>query len=695
MSSKKNTKKVSDSEDDDFEEEEDESEGSGEEDSAENSVKEEEDEEEEENGDNEIKEEDNADTKIEVKDENEDDEEEEEFKPSINGNKRKNDTPVEKAAGLSNAKQVKTSGGDAVKKPVQKQQDSDDEDDENSDIKWKYLEHHGVLFPDYWQKHNVRPRYDGKPIDLNLLQEEMATYWSQTLGTDWEHKPKYRENFSKQFLDTFGKDKGKYDFDKFDFTPIKIHLEEQKEIRKNRSKEEKNQEKQKKERLSDYYAGAILDGFREKVGQFMIEPPTLFKGRGEHPKMGMMKGRIQPEAVVINISKDAPVPKCSVPGHGWSEIVHKQDVTWLASYKDDSVKKQHKYIFLSAESKLKAENDKKKYEKARRLKNLIGQIRENYERKLRSSDPVDRQLGTATYLIDKLALRVGNEKSEEEADTVGCCSLRVEHIQVIEDTQIGFDFLGKDSMRYQNTVKVTEIVWKNMQSFIKNKKPGDDLFDRIDASSLNEYLKSQMEGLTAKVFRTYNASHTLQKELDKADEEGLDKMDLKDKLNFYDEANRNVAILCNHQKTVGKNFDVMVGKMEQRINVYKDYEKELHTHLNKCKKNGVNAYEKEVILEEKDDGKHKMFVKKFPGTKEKIQEAIEKIKKKIDEEQNKKQSKEKNKEIALGTSKTNYNDPRISVVWCKKWEVPVEKVFPKTLIAKFVWAMDTDLEWSF
>lgn len=96
-------------------------------------------------------------------------------------------------------------------------------------------------------------------------------------------------------------------------------------------------------------------------------------------------------------------------------------------------------------------------------------------------------------------------------------------------------------------------------------------------------------------------------------------MDVKDKLNFYDEANRNVAILCNHQKTVGKNFDVMVGKMEQRINVYRDYEKELNTHLNKCKKNGsTNTYEKEVILEEKDDGKHKMFVKKFPGTKDKI-----------------------------------------------------------------------------
>ena len=36
---------------------------------------------------------------------------------------------------------------------------------------------------------------------------------------------------------------------------------------------------------------------------------------------------------------------------------------------------------------------------------------------------------TALYFIDKLALRAGNEKDpDESADTVGCCSLRVEHI---------------------------------------------------------------------------------------------------------------------------------------------------------------------------------------------------------------------------------------------------------------------------
>lgn len=41
------------------------------------------------------------------------------------------------------------------------------------------------------------------------------------------------------------------------------------------------------------------------------------------------------------------------------------------------------------------------------------------------------------------------------------------------------------------------------------KKGSDDLFDKLDTSKLNAHLKELMPGLTAKVFRTYNASITL------------------------------------------------------------------------------------------------------------------------------------------------------------------------------------------
>ena len=63
------------------------------------------------------------------------------------------------------------------------------------------------------------------------------------------------------------------------------------------------------------------------------------------------------------------------------------------------------------------------------MRACIKTVRDAYTKKMQSDDISDNQLGVCTYLIDKLALRVGNEKGEDEADTVGCCSLRVEHIR--------------------------------------------------------------------------------------------------------------------------------------------------------------------------------------------------------------------------------------------------------------------------
>lgn len=58
-------------------------------------------------------------------------------------------------------------------------------------------------------------------------------------------------------------------------------------------------------------------------------------------------------------------------------------------------------------------------------------------------------------------------------------------------------------------------------------------------------------------------------------------------------------------------------------------------------------------------------------------------------------NKDDNKEVALGTSKINYMDPRISVAWCKRCEVPIERVFAKTLRGRFVWAMGVSPDWRY
>lgn len=97
----------------------------------------------------------------------------------------------------------------------------------------------------------------------------------------------------------------------------------------------------------------------------------------------------------------------------------------------------------------------------------------------------DRQRATTMYFIDRLALRAGNEKGEDEADTVGCCSLRFEHVTCEPPNFLVFDFLGKDSIRYFNRVQVDEQVFKNITLFKKGGAEGDALFDRVDVSILH------------------------------------------------------------------------------------------------------------------------------------------------------------------------------------------------------------------
>ena len=78
----------------------------------------------------------------------------------------------------------------------------------------------------------------------------------------------------------------------------------------------------------------MIDGHKEKIGNFRIEPPGLFRGRGEHPKQGMLKKRVNPEDVIINCSKDSDVPE-PPEGHQWKEVRHDNQVTWLASWTEN------------------------------------------------------------------------------------------------------------------------------------------------------------------------------------------------------------------------------------------------------------------------------------------------------------------------------------------------------------------------
>ena len=166
---------------------------------------------------------------------------------------------------------------------------------------------------------------------------------------------------------------------KCSFAKIAEHLNNQADLKKQMTSEQKKAAKAEKDRLEEPFAFAVVDGRKEKLGNFRVEPPGLFRGRGQHPKMGKLKARVVPEDITLNMSKGAKVPEVPDIGdgkkHEWGDVVHKNTVTWLAKWKD-SINGEDKCVWLSANSSWKRQSDKAKYEKARELKKHIAKVRD-------------------------------------------------------------------------------------------------------------------------------------------------------------------------------------------------------------------------------------------------------------------------------------------------------------------------------
>lgn len=524
---------------------------------------------------------------------------------------------------------------------------------------WTVLQHNGPMFPPAYKPHKVPVIINGKEVILPDQAEEYATMFAKFIDTPYIENNTFKKNFWKDFKPTLPTELKVQSLDEIDFTNIKNYLIREKEKKKEISKEEKEKLKKKQDELDEPYKFCIIDGVQQQVGNFKIEPPGIFLGRGTHPKIGRIKKRIMPEDVILNLSKDAPVP--TIKDHKWGKVINDKSVIWLASWKEEITGK-NKYVFTSLDSFFKSKSDESKFDLARQLKKKANTIREDYERQLQDENPKNRQLATALYFIDNLSLRVGGSKdTKEEADTVGVTSLRVEHVTLLEDNTIKLDFLGKDSVRYCKKTTVHSHVYKNLLEFTSSKTKKDELFDLISSSTLNEYLSSIMKGLTAKVWRTYNASLLFQKEIDKIKEEKISEIDPNERLNYlismFNQANTAVALLCNHQKNTNTSLDTTVDKLNDQI--------------------------KELLK------------KKKAYQEKKSNEKAEKVGVKIRTLKLKKETKVKMKNVSLGTSKNNYIDPRIIFSFIKRFEIPPEKLFTKVLIKRFEWASKVDKDFRF
>ena len=96
------------------------------------------------------------------------------------------------------------------------------------------------------------------------------------------------KNFFADFRAVLGKSHVIKDFTKCDFEPIRRHLNEQKIIKKAITDEQRKANKDDRNQVLFQFGYALVDGHLERVGNYNMEPPGAFRGRGEHPKMGKL-----------------------------------------------------------------------------------------------------------------------------------------------------------------------------------------------------------------------------------------------------------------------------------------------------------------------------------------------------------------------------------------------------------------------
>ena len=445
------------------------------------------------------------------------------------------------------------------------------------------LRHNGILVLEPPEPSGLKIVARGHEFELDQLQEEMAVAWVKKLGTPYVDDEIFQRNFMQDFSKALGI-APPLTVEEVDFSEVEVVVQRERAAKEAMTKEEKRTareaRKAERERLKERYGYALVDGERMELANYQTEPSGIFMGRGEHPLRGRWKQGARRKDITLNIHPEGRKELEMESNGGWGEYVWAPDCMWIAKWTDELTGKS-KYIWLHDSTPIKQEREAAKFDKALKIGKKIDEIREHIERGIRSDDAKTRMIAAACYLIDKLSLRVGDEKDPEEADTVGATTLRVEHL-TLKDEAIVFDFLGKDSVPWHKELEMPPDVFRvfrelydkaleRVESFEsrRTKKTRADpkkvaqIFPRVGSSHVNRFLSEIDSDLTAKVFRTYHASVLMKEELKKSkakkhDPEYIKKEALK-------RANLEVARVMNHTKQAPSGWPKSAKRYEERI----------------------------------------------------------------------------------------------------------------------------------
>ena len=550
-------------------------------------------------------------------------------------------------------------------------------------MKWKTLQHNGILFPPAYEKQGIKIKINGDTVDLDINQEEMVYQWAKKKDTPYAQDKVFQKNFTADFAKTLDSKFKKISYEDINFSSAFKVVDKEKDLKEMMTKEDRKaiavKRKELREKLKAKYGMAIMDGKEVEVGNYMAEPPGIFIGRGEHPLRGKWKPPVTSKDVTLNLGKEAKAPEGK-----WKKIIHDKDSMWLASWMDFLTQKR-KYVWLADSSGLKQDRDKAKYEKAVKLANEIGKIQNRIVKDLKNKDPKISRIATVCYLIYRTSMRVGDEKDPDEADTVGATTLRKEHIKITANT-IEFDFLGKDSVRWQESLVVEgedKQFQENLKKLIEKIKPKDEIFGNITSRHVNVYYSSIVKGLTAKVFRTYLATAVVKKYL--VEHDNMKGKTANEKLYHAKLANLEAAMMCNHKRTIPKTFEESLQKKRDSL---KKREKEKAWEKTKLTLKKVEASTPKTDTQKKSKEKRiKTLNEQVKKQKIKHKERLEKLELQIN-------LSEKTRDYNIGTSLRNYIDPRVFKAWTDEVGAEWEKLYTAALQKKFLWVKSEKLSWS-
>ena len=113
-------------------------------------------------------------------------------------------------------------------------------------MKWKTLEHKGILFPPEYESVGIKIKINGENVSLTLEQEEMVYQWAKKkdapkpgVTEKYVEDPVFQKNFVKDFAKTFNNKFKGLKYADIDFTQSYKLVDKEKEVKELMTKEEK------------------------------------------------------------------------------------------------------------------------------------------------------------------------------------------------------------------------------------------------------------------------------------------------------------------------------------------------------------------------------------------------------------------------------------------------------------------------